>query len=47
VHGDRPRAHRILATAVTARFGAVRTTLLETFAGTRSLALQQTLYEMG
>jgi urate oxidase len=30
-----------------AMFGAVRTTLLETFAGTHSLALQQTLYAMG
>ena len=28
-------------------FGSVRTTLLEAFAGTRSLALQQTLYAMG
>jgi urate oxidase len=30
-----------------ATFDAVRTTLLETFAGTHSLALQQTLYAMG
>jgi urate oxidase len=30
-----------------AAYDAVRTTLLETFAGTRSLALQQTLYAMG
>ncbi|SDD40144.1 urate oxidase [Geodermatophilus telluris] len=30
-----------------ARFAAVRTTLLETFAATHSLALQQTLYAMG
>ena len=30
-----------------ATFDVVRTTLLETFAGTHSLALQQTLYAMG